>query len=98
MASQGRYEYFKAIKLIILIEGSISKNVINTYMKCNNIPRLWIIFFLKFANNNDYEYNFCNRPFNDFHRHCREWYLYNNTVGEDIQLLDDDMNNYAAYW
>ena len=64
-------------------------------MKCYNIPR--IIFFLKIANNREYVY-FCNRQFNDFHRHCREWYLYNNTDGDDIPMLDDEMNNnYGAY-
>ena len=42
-------------------------------MKCNNIPLLWRKFLLNVANNKDYVYNFCNRPFNGFHRHCREW-------------------------
>ena len=47
--------------------------------------------FLKIANNRDYVYNFCIRSFTNFHRHCREWYLYNNP--------DDEMNkNYGAYW
>ena len=74
IASQRRYELLQPNKLIILIEGIFSKNVINTYMKCNNIPILWIIFFFKkTANNGDYVYNFCKRPFNDFHRNCREW-------------------------
>ena len=41
IASNGRYENFKINKLIILLEGSIRKNVINTYMKCDNIPLLW---------------------------------------------------------
>ena len=27
----------------------------------------------------------CNVPFNRFHRHCREWYLHNNTENN----LDD---------
>ena len=57
IASQGRYEYSKANKLIILLEGTFSKNVLNTYMKCNNIPRIWRIFFTKIANNSDYVYN-----------------------------------------
>ena len=34
IASQGRYEYIKVNKLIFLIEGSISKIFINTFMKC----------------------------------------------------------------
>ena len=75
------------------------KNVSNTYMKCKNIPGIWMIFFLKSANNRDYVYNFCFRPFNDFHPHCREWYIYNNTDGVDIRMLDDEMKNkYGAYW
>ena len=99
VASQERYELFKPNNLIILIEGNISKNVMNTYMNCKNISRIWILFFLKNANNMDYVYNFCNRPFNDFHRPCRECFLYNNTDGDDIRRLDGEMNNnYGAYW
>ena len=45
IASQGRYELIEPNKSIISIEGSISKNVINTYTKSNNFPRLWRIFF-----------------------------------------------------
>ena len=96
--SQGKYELIKPNNLIILLERHISKNVKNTYKKCNNIPRLWRIFFLKIANNRDYVYNFCDTPFNDFHRHCREWHLYNYSDGDDIRMLDDEMNNYGAYW
>ena len=44
VASQGRYELLKPNKLIILI-GKISKNVLDTYMKRNKIPRLKITFF-----------------------------------------------------
>ena len=58
IASQGRYDFIKANQLIILIQGSISRNVINTYMKCNNIPRLWRILFTKIANNGEYIDNF----------------------------------------
>ena len=76
-ASQGRYELFRTKK--IFVEGNFSKKVINTYMKCKNIPRLRMMFFLKIAYNRDYEYNLCNRPYKDFHRHCREWYFYDNT-------------------
>ena len=80
------------------MEGSISKNVMNTYMNCNNIKRLWRVFFSKNANNRVYVYNFCNRPYTDFHRHCREWSLYNNTDGDDIRMLNDEMVIYGAYW
>ena len=68
-------------------------------MKCNNVPLLWKNFFLNIVNNRNLVYNFCKRPFNEFHRHCREWYLYNNTDGDDVRVLEYDMNNnYAAYW
>ena len=63
------------------------KYVINTYMKSIKIPALWKTFFLKIANNRDYILNFCNNPYSRFHRHCREWYMYNlmknNTDGGD---------------
>ena len=42
----------------------------------NNIPKKWRNFFTKIANNRDYVYSFCNRPYNSFHRHCRELYFY----------------------
>ena len=54
VASEGRYKLFQPNKMIIFIEGKFSKIVINTYMKCNDIPSLWIIFYLKIANNGDY--------------------------------------------
>ena len=73
VASQGRFELIEPNKLIILIEETIKKNVINFYMKCNNIPELWIIYFLKMANNRECVYNFCKRPFNDSHRPGGEW-------------------------
>ena len=56
-------------------------------MKSGNIPVLWKRFFLKIANNREYKVNLCNNPFSRFHRHCREWYMYNllknNTDGGD---------------
>ena len=67
-------------------------------MRCGNIPRLWILFFLKIANNRDYVHNFCNRPIKDFDRHCREWYLYNNPDADDTGMLNDEVKNYGAYW
>ena len=70
--SNGRYEYFKIDKFTNLMEGSISKDVANTYMKCDKIPLLWRKFFLNFANNRDCVYKYCKRPFNDFHRHFSE--------------------------
>ena len=58
-------------KLKILIEGSCSKNVINTYMKGNNIPFLWRKFILKIANNKNDIFKYYNDSYG-FHRHCRE--------------------------
>ena len=57
------------------MDGDISKNLICTYMKCNNIPRLWRTFFTKIDNNRDYVYKFCNRPLNGFDKHCREGFF-----------------------
>ena len=60
-------------------------------MKCINIPVLLRIFFLKIANNRDYVNNFCNRPFNRFHQHCREWYFF--TLMKNNTEIDYDKNN-----
>ena len=98
LASQARYDYIKIIKLIILIEGSFSKIVFNTYMKCNNIPLLWRKFFLNIANNRVYVFEYCNRTFRNFRRHCREWCLYNNPDDDEIRKLNDERNSYGAYW
>ena len=91
--SQGRYESFPLNKFTILKEGTISKNLINTYLKSDRLPSLWRNFFLNIANNMDYVYHFCNRPFHTFDLHCREWYLYNNNDGDDIRMLNNEMNN-----
>ena len=84
IASNGRYEYININNITIIIEGDISINVINTYMKCVNFPLWWRKFFLNIANNSEYVYDFCNRPHKIFDRHCREWYLYNNPDANDI--------------
>ena len=54
IASQGRYEYINVNKVILLIEGGISENVLNTCMKCIFITLLWSKFFLKIANIREY--------------------------------------------
>ena len=64
-ASNEGYEYIEINKFIILI-GDIKKNVISTYMKCDNIPMLWRKFFLIIINIRDHIINYCNRPFNKF--------------------------------
>ena len=43
-ASQGLYKFVRLNRLSSLLEGNIYKNVIQTYMKCNNTPKLWRIF------------------------------------------------------
>ena len=103
IASKGSYKVNKVNKLIISIGGEIQKNVIDTYLKLQ-IPMLWKNFRKNIANNRDYVYNFCNRPLNKFDRFCREWYLYNLVKNctdddeKDIQMLDDEMKNYAFYF
>ena len=67
-------------------------------MKCDNIPLLWKKFFLNFAKNRDYVYKNCSGTFNNFNRHCRERFFYNNTDGDDIRMLNDEMNHYGAHW
>ena len=67
-------------------------------MKSDNIPLVGRKYFLNIANNTDYVNNFCNRPLKRFDQHCREWYLYNNTDGDDIRMLDDEMKDYGAFW
>ena len=98
IATQGRYGVIKINNLIFLIEGTIKKNVINNSMKCYNIPLLWRKFFLNFANNREFVCIYCNRPFKNFHQHCREWNFHNSTDGDDIRMLNDEMNNYAGHW
>ena len=68
-------------------------------MKCGNIPLFWRKLFLNNATNRDYIFDHCNRPFNNFHRHCREWYSCNNPNDDEIRILNDKRNNnYGAYW
>ena len=95
-ASNKRDDYTSINKFAIIIEDDISKNVRNTYKKCDNIPLLWRKYFLNIANNRDYVYNFCNRSINKFDRHCREWYLYNNPDADETRILNDELNN--GYW
>ena len=102
IASKGSFEMIKVNKLIITIVSEIQKNIIDTYLKLQ-IPILWRHSFKHIANKRDYVYNSCDRPLNKFHRHCRDWYLYNlvknNTDGEDdVQMLEDEMNNYAFFF
>ena len=58
-------------------------------MRCGNNPMLWRKFFLNFAKNRDHINNYCNRPFKNFDRLCREWYLDHNSNDNEIRVLDD---------
>ena len=53
IANTGRYEYIEINKFTFLIKGYLSKNLIDTYMKCDNVPKLWTSFFLNIANKRD---------------------------------------------
>ena len=99
IASRGRFEMIKVSKLILTIVGEIQKNARDHYLKLQ-IPMLWRHFSKNIANNRDYVYYFCNRPLNRFDRRCREWYLYNNTNGggDEIRILNDELNNYALHF
>ena len=60
-------------------------------MKCKNLPLLWRKLFLNISNNRDFIINYCIRPFNNFHKHCREWYL--SQKSDDNEMLDDNLKN-----
>ena len=91
IASNGRYEYIEIDKFIIMIEGDFKKNVITTYMKNGNVALLWGKFFLNIMNNRDYIINYCNRPFNKFDKHCREWYLIYISDDNEIRIPDNNL-------
>ena len=92
------YESIETNRFTIITQGNISKIVINTYMNCDNVPLLWRKFSLNMANNRDYVFIFCNRPFKNFDWHCRECYFFNNPDANDIKTLTDEKNNYGGYW
>ena len=61
-------------------------------MKCDSIPLLWRKFFLNIANNRCHINIYCNRPFNKFDKHCREWYLSHNSDANETRVLEDNLN------
>ena len=83
----------KPNKLLILIEGNIYQNIINTYKKCKNIPIFWKKIFIKIANYRDYVYISCNSPRNSFHQHFRDWYFFNLMKSNAEIDYDNDFNN-----
>ena len=62
-------------------------------MKCGIIPLLWRKFFFNIMNTRVYIVDYCNRPFNKFDEHCREWYFSHNLDYNEIRLLDNILNN-----
>ena len=96
--SNGRYEYIDINIFTFLIKKYLSKNVIDTYMKCGNVPNIWTLFFLNIAYNRYYVYNFCNRPVCEFDRLCREWCLYNTPDAYDIRVLNAELTNMCVYY
>ena len=78
-----------------MIEGEISRNTINTYMKCGNIPLWWRNLFLYIVNIRDYISNYCNRAYG-LVEHCLEWYLYN--LLKNNENNQDEIAEYAMYW
>ena len=92
IGSKNRYKINKVNKLIITVEGKINKLIINTYLKLQ-IPMLCRMFFKNIAKNRDFVYNFCNNPYNKFHRYCCEWYLYKLFKNNTVMVGDDDVPN-----
>ena len=48
----------------------------------------------RLSNDRVYKINFCNRPFNKFDTHCREWYLSRNSDDNEIRVLDENIKEY----
>ena len=67
-------KFIRALKLTIIIQGRICKNVVNAYIKCDNIPILWKKCFLEIAHDRSCEYN----------QHCRERHFHNFTSCKSI--------------
>ena len=49
--------------------------------------------FFEYCEIGDYIFNYCNRPFENFVKFCREWYLSHNSDDNEIRVLDDIMKN-----
>ena len=80
-----------------MMEDRIVKNLIITFMKCNEIPLLWRKFFLNIANNRDYINSLCKRPYSRFDQNCREWYLYNLTKTNTEISSDNNLDKLPEY-
>ena len=55
-SSKGMIKFFRALELTIRIQGRVRKNIVNTYLKCDNIPILWKKYYLKIAHDRGYKY------------------------------------------
>ena len=49
-SSAGFMTFIGAVELIKTTQGRIYKIVVNAYIKCDNVPILWKIFFVQIAN------------------------------------------------
>ena len=49
---------------------------------------------MNMTNNRDYVINHCKRPLHKFDRLLREWYLKKNPGDNEMQIFDDNLNNY----
>ena len=52
-SSAGFIKFFKPIELMIIVEGKIYKNFINTSLRSENVLISWIKFSIKIANKRD---------------------------------------------
>ena len=50
--SKGMNKFLRFLELTIIIQG-IYKNIVNAYLKCDNIPTFWKKYFLKSAHDGD---------------------------------------------
>ena len=76
-SSEGKCKRIRIIETKFVKEGRVNKNVIDMYMRSENIPILWKFFFVEIANEGS---NQNNRP--KFFQQCRERYfsILNDTI------------------
>ena len=79
---------------MISTKGEIKKDILCTYMKCDNLSLLWRKFFLNIANNRNYIINYCNRPMHKYDKLLREWYSNENPNDNEMRAFDDNLDNY----
>ena len=52
-STKGMCKFIRVIELKIKIQGRIYNNIINIYLRSENVPISWKIFFVKIANKRD---------------------------------------------